>query len=71
MRNSIAGFMISRHSEDMKIFGNSFEIDPSTVRDAFQLEIIDIQSHSDLRMAFYQNDVHFMQSMFLQKHLRI
>jgi len=38
-----------RHSEEMKIFGNPFEIDPST-------EIIDIQSHSDLKMAFSQTD---------------
>src|SRR6218665_322728 len=51
--------MISRHSEEMKIFGNSFEIDPSTVPDAFQLEIIDIQSHRDLKMAFPQNDFSF------------
>src|SRR6218665_1414575 len=44
--------MISRHSEEVKIhvaphFGNQFQIDPSTVPDAFQLEFIDIQSHSD------------------------
>jgi len=63
--------MISRHSEEMKIFGNSFEIDPSTAPGAFQLEIIGIHSHSDLKMAFPQNNVHFMPSMFLQKHLRI
>jgi len=56
--------MISRHSEEMKIFGNSFEIDPSTAPDAFQLEIIDIQSHSDLKMAFPQNDVHLCQVCF-------
>jgi len=41
----------------MKTFGNPFEIDPSTAPDAFQLEIIDIQSHSDLKMAFFQNDL--------------
>ena len=46
-----------RHSEEMKIFGNPFQIDPSTAPDAFQLEIIDIQSHSDLKMAFSQNDL--------------
>src|SRR6218665_511370 len=42
--------MISRHSEEVKIgplFGNQFQIDPLTVPDAFQLEFIDIQSHSD------------------------
>src|SRR6218665_233501 len=42
--------MISRHSEEVKIgplFGNQFQIHPSTVPDAFQLEFIDIQSHSD------------------------
>jgi len=29
------------------LFGNLFKIDPSTVLHAFQLEFIDIQSHSD------------------------
>ena len=46
-----------RHSEEMKIFGNPFEIDPSTAPDAFQLEIIDFQSQNDLKMAFSQNDL--------------
>ena len=46
-----------RRSEEMKIFGNPFQIDPSTAPDTFQLEIIDIQSHSDLKMAFSQNDL--------------
>src|SRR6218665_445452 len=50
LRTSIAGFIISRHSEEVKIgplFGNQFQIDPSTVPNAFQLEFIDIQNQSD------------------------
>src|SRR6218665_1732133 len=50
LRTSIAGFIISRHSEEVKtgpLFGNQFKIDPSTVPNAFQLEFIDIQNHND------------------------
>ena len=56
--------MISRHSEEVKIgplFGNQFQIDPSTVPDALQLEFIAIQSHSDFDgifsklLTFYAN----------------
>src|SRR6218665_334425 len=47
--------MISRHSEEVKIgplFGNQFQIDPSTVPDALQLEFIASQSHSDFDGSF-------------------
>src|SRR6218665_3756463 len=66
LRTSIAGFIISRHSEEVKIgplFGNQFQIDPSTVPDAFQIEFIDIQNPSDFDgifsklLTFYANYV--------------
>ena len=38
-------------------FGNPFETDPSTAPDAFQMELIDIQSQSDLKIAFTNNEL--------------
>jgi len=50
----------------MKTVWNPFEIDPSTApdHDALQLEIINIQSYSDLKMTLSQNDLLFMPKSF-------
>lgn len=46
-----------KHSDMMKLLSNPFEVDPTHDDDEYQMELIDIQTDWDLKIAFTEHDL--------------
>jgi hypothetical protein len=60
-------FQTDKVSVSMKIFSSLFNIDVEKVPSKYQMEIIDIQSNSDLKNAFFTVDIHKFYKSYVSK----